>query len=267
MHKFTHLYDNNEITGKIYVQTQALFLDAVLGFSKGDKDLFFEYILAVMHKLHATRYHLGNYEMFEKMEYEEVSTRDIDETRECLELISEVEAFLFQVKSSLDMLVKLLDAVLGKGIVRTQTYIKYGEKLIKGLEQYKQSNGANKKAVDALIYLITADKEDWIKTTIGWRNELNHIKGLRGYVFKKVIDSDGKIVIEKPTFKNKEVLPLLRTIYENNLNYHQDFIAYVVMLKLPSAFNLIPADKSKAVQEFGDLGEFVKWNLGFNAPN
>jgi len=135
--------EDEEIGGRIYLQMCALFFDALLA---EDKERFMLHAISVMHKLAATKYHLNNYQRIERQHYENARRtfkKNPHKTREAFELIFELEAFVFQIKSSLDMLVKLVDPVVGPDIIKTRTYSNEGDDLIKGLEQYKKKKGVN----------------------------------------------------------------------------------------------------------------------------
>jgi hypothetical protein len=56
------MWDDNEIGGRIFLQVQNLFVEAILA---NQKDIFFTHAFSVMHKLTATKYHLKNYERLE----------------------------------------------------------------------------------------------------------------------------------------------------------------------------------------------------------
>jgi hypothetical protein len=256
------IYNNDEITGRIYLQLCNLFIEPILD---KEKDCFFDYAFCVMHKLNATKYHLLDYIRIEKNEYDRIQklvNKGKCEMKEQLDLIFEFEAFLYQVKSSLDMLVKLLPPILGKGIVKTQTYGDKGEHLIKGLTQYKNKKGVNVNAVDNLIELIRSDKDSWLQTTIEFRDELNHHKGLKDYGFTLKSLPNGKYAVVKPKFNGFNTVDFMKLIYSNNIEYHQDFIALALAIKLPECFTLIPCDREHARTNLGDQNGYVKWSWG-----
>ena len=137
----TKMWEDDEIGGRIYLQLCNLFVDQIVS---DQKDSFFRHAFSVMHKLTATKYHLNNYEKIEQKQFQQARRKfkkNPNETRESFELIFELESFLYQVKSSLDMLIKLLEPIIGAGTVRTKTYSNKGEDLIKGLVQYKKKKG------------------------------------------------------------------------------------------------------------------------------
>jgi len=113
------LWDDPEICGRIYLQAVHLFANQLLA---DQWDVFFSHTSSVMHKLSATKYHLNNYCRIEEAEFQSLKTNppSTDKAFEAFELIFEIEAFLFQIKSSLDMLAKLLIPIIGNE-VRTVT--------------------------------------------------------------------------------------------------------------------------------------------------
>lgn len=257
------LWDDDEIGGRIYLQICNLFPEALL---KNEKDRFFKHAFTVMHKLTATKYHIKNYQRIENEQFnhfKKAFKKDPGHTREAFELIFELEAFLFQIKSSLDMLVKLMNPVLGEGIVRTHTYSNKGDDLVKGLTQYKNKNGVKVSAVDDLIGLIKEDKQVWIDRVIQIRDRLNHVEGLSDYHFTPAKLPNGEIVPLKPKFDGTDTLKFMKTIYENNLGYHQDFMCLALAVIAPGLC-LVPEETTRMNQAFGNhnSAQFVKWGWG-----
>lgn len=255
------MWDDQEIGARIYLQACNLFAGKLL--LKEQKDRFFTHAFAVMHKLSATKYHLENYRRMEAEQLEQANrqfSKDPSRTKEAFELIFELEAFLFQVKSSLDMLVKLLRPILGEHVVRTHTYGDKGEALIKGLRQYRKKKGVNLEAVDHLIFLAERHKEGWLERTVELRDELSHIEGLRNYQFRPIRMGDGSIVAQKPRFKNYETLKVLEVIYENNLVFHQDFMAFSLALLSPPGFVLGQRSESEPAPGFPpEVTKYIRW--------
>lgn len=261
------MYDDLEIGGRVYAQICHLFPDAFLS---DQKDRFFQHTFNVMHKLMATKYHFENYKRIEESQYKQAKKqfkKNPHGTREALELIFEIEAFLFQIKSSLDMLVKLLRPTIGDNVVKTTTYSNKGDDLIKGLNQYKKKQDANIEAVDNLIQIITDHKKDWIEKTITLRDELNHDRGLRDYKFMPKKLSNGNVVVIKPTLKKMNTIGFLKTVYSNNLIFHQDFTALSLALTVPKQIFLANEDLKNPIKEYGEkIGQYVKFCWKFNPP-
>lgn len=255
------MWEDQEIGARIYLQACNLFVGGLL--LKEQKDRFFTHAFAVMHKLSATKYHLENYRSIEAEQLEEANrqfSKDPSRTREAFELIFELEAFLFQVKSSLDMLVKLLRPILGEHVVKTHTYGNKGEDLIKGLKQYRKKRGVNVEAVNRLIGLAEMHKEGWLQRTVELRDELSHIEGVRNYQYRPMKTSDGRIVAQKPSFKNFETLETLEIIYQSNLIFHQDFMAFSLALLPPAGIVLGPKAESEVVAGFPpEAAKYIRW--------
>jgi hypothetical protein len=132
------MWNDEEIGGRIYLQACNLFAQNIL---RQEHGAFMAHAVSVMHKLTATKYHLANYERVEVEERaiaEKLYKGGSANRREAFPLIFELEAFLFQVKSSLDMLAKLLNPIIGQGNVKTSTYGAKGDGLVKGLEAYRK---------------------------------------------------------------------------------------------------------------------------------
>jgi len=260
--------DDHEICGRLYLQTCELFAAQFL--SEDAKNKFFNSVFASMHKLTATKYHLKNYERIERQQYEYWRRRfrrhrpddgAAYDTSEAFELIFELDAFLVQVKSSLDMLVKLLDSTLGQNIVSTHTYGDKGEKVIKGLEQYKKKDGVRSRVVDELVRMIREDKDLWLGKAVSLRDELTHVNALRGYQFEPLQLPNGEISAKKPSFRGQETVPLMRLIYQNNVEFHQDFMCLTLALKAPPVLELAEIERESSRKRHGNVpsAEYVKW--------
>ncbi len=259
------MWSDDEINGRIYLQLCNLFTDQILS---DKKDLFYKYATSCMHKLTATKYHLENYRNIEKRQFKEASRlfkKNPSTTREAFELIFEFEAFLFQVKSSLDILVKLLIPIVGTGIIKTATFGKKGNDLIKGLEQYKKKKDINVTATDNLIQIIKYHQGNWLEKAIEFRDELNHYEALNDYKFTPQKLQSGEIIAIKPKFKGNNTLNYMDTVYSNNLILHQDFMVYSLWLIAPKPFILMPQDPIEAKKAFNHKSsEYIKFCWGMN---
>lgn len=259
----TKMWDDDEINGRIYLQLCNLFTDVLLS---DKKDLFFKHAMSCMHKLSATKFHLENYRRQEKHQYKEATKlfkKNQNTTREAFELIFEFEAFLFQIKSSLDILVKLMIPILGKGIIKTATFGKKGDDLIKGLEQYKKKKDSNIEAAENIINILKYHKSNWLEKTIKFRDELNHYEALNDYKFMPRQLPTGEVIAEKPKFKGNNTLQYMDTVYSNNLILHQDFMVYSLSLIAPKAFILMPQDPKEAKKTYNHKSaEYVKFCWG-----
>ena len=265
----TRVWTDHEIIGRFYLQ--ACRLQVQNYFPESEKNEFFRNISALMHKLHATRYHLENYKKIEIRELKAAQKgfkKHPNETREAFDLIFELEAFLFQVKSSLDMLVKLLNPIIGRALVSTKTYEKKGESIIKGLEQLKNKKNSRKEEIDQLIKLIRSDKDSWIETVVDYRDELNHFKGLNNFKFIPRQLRHNQIIAEKPRFKGSEVVSFMQTIYRNNIEFSHDFVCVALSIRMRTGIYLGADTEENALKYFDNMpsAKFVKycWYLKTN---
>ncbi len=262
----TKLWTDEEIGGRLYLQACKLDVQGFL--SNAEKDDFFDKLFSVMHKITAMKYHLDNYQQIEKRllnKARRLFKKDPNTTIEAFELIFELESFLFQLKSSLDMLVKLLIPIIGKGIVGTQTFGNKGDKLIKGLEKFKSKKDVNVNAIDDLSTLIRDDKDSWLEKVIKIRDHFNHIEGLRFFQFIPRKLPNGNIVPQKPKFQNIQTVPFMKLIYSNNLEFHQDFMCLLLAIRLPTGLFLIEANPQQCQKEFNlKAARFIKFAWGGN---
>lgn len=258
------MWEDDEITGRIGIQLQHLFAQELLS---DQKDRFYTHAFSVMHKLSALKYHLKNYERIESAQYQLARVlfeKYPHKTREAFELIFEAEAFLFQVKSALDMLVKLVDPVIGDHRVKTHTFANDGDDLIKGLRQYTKQNGVNVNGVEDLIKVIELHQEGWIRKAIELRDEFNHVKGLNDYMFLPKKLPSGEVIPVKPTLKGIGTLKFFKVIYSNSAVFHQDFMVYSLALKAPAALFLAPEDEQRAIEQWKHFGKYVKFCWGMS---
>lgn len=261
------LCKDNEICGKIYAQFCYLISNIVI--DEKDKTLFIEILSSLMHKLSAVRYHLKRYFDEEKNEFHNCKKRFAKDPNVCIEafeLIFEFESFLFQVKSALDILAKLLNVAVGEGIIATTTFGDKGQRIINGLEQLKRKKRVKLESIDALINLIQTDKEQWLAKIIEFRDELNHIKALQNYYFKLIPLPNGQRAIEKPKFKGIETVPLMETITQNVIDFSQDFMCLAFDLKVPRSFKLVLADIKNVEKDFDKFGKYIKYMYILEIP-
>lgn len=138
------------------------------------------------HKLYAVKYHMKAIEEeiekrvnnFKK-QYNAIS--GVGREQENLVLIYETEAFLFQVKSNLDLMIQALSSVVPSlkgsntfrhlGERRTDKYLA-GGKVIKRLKQSDEQE---------LYLLFETHRNDWIQQLTIWRDIISHYSGLRNF--------------------------------------------------------------------------------------
>lgn len=170
----------------------------IMGATKGQADLLLrgiptltpetvdkviEVVISIGVKLSSLRYHSKHFRQAQELRKREI---EADEKIKGIitkgmvisekEMIFEFEAYLFQLKSALDMLVKLFVPIFGSKQTDISTYGKAGEKVITYLHQLKK----NKKKklthsrIDLLIELITQARDPWLKPLIALRDTSSH---------------------------------------------------------------------------------------------
>lgn len=272
---FTKLWLDLEIAGRVYLQAQALFADQIAGAEK-DK-LYGEILFDVMHKLSAVKFHLESYRRTEQTLYEqhvEAFRKNPNENAECFPLIFAFESFMFQMKSCLDMLVKIFEIVPMPNAPKTHTYGDKGENLLKALkasrDQYEKSIQGGKSdasrridQVDAMIQLVEQARDGWLAEAVDLRDTISHYAAAKNFVFKPVMTHQG-IDAEKPrlTQRGKAVdpVPLLQSVYAALVEFAQDFMCRALHLRMRLPVELAPVEQGFA-EAFGgkECAHFIKW--------
>jgi len=192
---------------------------------------FIKRIRNVDHKLYAVKYHLKNYEQAESDKIKEFSKNHkppagvqmmIEEPR----LIYEVEAFLFQVKSCLDVLSKVHEPAFG---FNRCSFGDEGDKVINRLKRNRPTplNEYTKK----IIKLIEDAQDAWIVELIKMRDEVTHFSRLEGFdcfIEDPYIGGD-TANIYYPTMPNKRrVLEYCQEIWKRLLSFCEDFLRFTL---------------------------------------
>jgi hypothetical protein len=160
------------------------------------------------HKLHAVRYHLDNYEQAEGAKVGEFGHNykppaGAQMIKEEPALIYEVEAFLFQVKSCLDILAGVLKPALGFN------YCSFGDKGDDVIRQLRNNCPASLRAHAEKIAKLVEDAQDaWLVEVIKMRDEVTHYSRLEGFsCFIQDPYLGGCIAtIHYPTMPNKQTV-------------------------------------------------------------
>ena len=181
----------------------------------------------VDHKLHAVKYHLDNYEQAESDKVEELS-RDyrpptgvqmvIAEPR----LVYEVEAFLFQARSSLDVLSWVLKPVFGF------PYCSFGDKGDNTIKQLRNNSPARLAAcADIIIALIEDAQDAWLVELVKMRDQVTHYSRLEGFncFMEDPYVGGGIASIHYPTMPSKQrVLEYCQNVWELLLSFCEGFL-------------------------------------------
>ncbi len=198
-----------------------------LTLSNDDKQDFVKRIDNIDHKLHAVKYHLNNYEQAESDKVKELSKNYkppagvqmvIEEPR----LIYEVEAFLFQTKSCLDVLSWVLKPAFGF------SYCSFGDKGDDTIKQLKNNCPAKlATCAEKIIRLIEDAQDAWLVELIKMRDQVTHYSRLEGFncFMEDPYTGDGITNIHYPTMPNKQrVLEYCQNVWELLLSFCEDFL-------------------------------------------
>jgi hypothetical protein len=233
-------------------------------FPEEKKGEIIECLISLMGKLQSLKYHSDKYSVLEDQLYLESVKRFQEQpssTKEAIELISEIEAFLMQLKSCLDILVKILIPTIGKDYIKSKTFANKGEDIIKGLKKYKTKKNVHEKAVDALIDLIQEDKDRWLTQIINLRDTFAHYTSLRNYYFIPIKTEDGNMSAIRPSFNGIDTKILLSNLFQNTLDFCQDFLSIALVIPLPAILRLVPSSPAQMEESFGEHGKFIKYSL------
>lgn len=188
-----------------------------------------ERIRNVDHKLHAVKYHLNNYEQAEGDKIEEFRKNYKPPTgaQEIIEeprLIYEVEAFLFQVKSCLDVLSRVLEPVF------SFSHCLFEDEGDKVINRLKNSCPAELAPYgERIIRLIEDSQQAWIVELVEMRVQITHYSNLKGFdcFIRDPYVGGGIANIHYPTMPNKRrALEYCQDIWGRLLSFSEDFLRF-----------------------------------------
>lgn len=180
----------------------------------------------VDHKLHAVKYHLSNYEQAENDKIKEFNENYKPPTgaqmvAEEPKLIYEIEAFLFQTKSCLDVLSWVLKPSFGF------SYCRFGDKgdyIIKLLRNNCPAIFTT--YAESMIKLIEDAQEAWIVELIDMRDKITHYSRLEGFIcfIEDPYIGGSTANIHYPTMPNtRRALDYCQDVWRNLLGFCEDF--------------------------------------------
>lgn len=251
-----------EIMGRLYYQARELLLSQGFDFFKPkeeERDKFITNILNVTIKISAMQYHLKNYEQHEALCIEQIKAKcgaNSFISLQAYELLFELEAFIFQMKSALDLAVKFIEILFPKRF-KTKTFGAKGESLIKGLVNFKNDQDAKKEIVDSIISMIEDDQKTWLEQSITLRDTLGHFQTIAGYNYQaKKCGNGWEIVV--PRIAGIDVLKYMKTTYSNCLEFVQDFMCLVIGMFLPKSVSV--GVRNSNVSSIGEpFNQYIKF--------
>jgi len=190
-----------------------------------------ETISDVDHKLHAVKYHLDNYSRAEEARIKELQVNyrpptgvqiSVDEPG----LIYEIESFLFQTKSCLDILSSALKPGFGFPYC---SFGGQGDDIIKLLQRNcpKPLNTHAQK----IVILIEDAQDAWLIDLIKMRDNVTHYSRLHGFhcFIEDPYIGGQSVIIHYPTMPNgRRALEYLQEIWEKILGFCHNFLELAV---------------------------------------
>lgn len=239
----TRIKADPEVMAKIWLQLTH-FKDAIQIPQKRKEDLY-GWAIDLTKKLMSVKSHGENLLRILNEEFEKRS-KDTEPTNITVIDVStgaerELEAFLMQGKSTLDVLVKIFVPLFG---LKLHSYGDAGAKVVKALR--RNLNAQQLARAEHLISLIEQDKE-WIdKWFSTHRDTITHYRPIKSSGFVTPPITDGKPRHAPPkTEDGIHFHELVVTLYGNLLTFCEDFTALAVSITFPPPFviGVIPEDK------------------------
>lgn len=165
------------------------------------------------------------------------------------EMLYEFEAFCFQFKSSLDMLVKILGPSLEPKGGSAKNYGDKGNVVIKYLEPKKNNNKLATGRIEYLIELIESARDPWLRSMIDVRDNLTHKRPYIHFGFSW--DSQNNVV--KPPMADIDgvatsIVDLMEIQAGHLIGYVREFIAWTLACAIPLEIHLQPMEEIEKVQ-------------------
>lgn len=226
-----------EINGRFYYQAREILgpnFDIFLN-EPSQRQRFMDVMLDTMVKCDAIQYHKDQFSGVRQAFIAHIELGgDITETGH--ELLFELEAFLFQMKSALDIGVKLLGVLIPQRFP-TFTFSGKGDKLIRALEQFGHDKTAKSELVTGMVKMLQDDREAWLEQAITLRDTISHFKTFAEFRYRKV-DVDGKPMCVSPQVAGRPAQEYIDLTYKNCLEFLQDFMCLSIGLFLPPNFSV-----------------------------
>ncbi len=202
-----------------------------LGLSDADRREFAERLGHVDHKLHAVKYHLDNYRQAERDKVAEFGAdhkppTGVQMVMEEPRIMYEVESFLFQVKSCLDVLSRVIEPAFR---IRCHQFSDSGDAVINVL----QSNcpATLSAQAESMTKLIEDAQEAWIVELVEMRVQITHYSSLEGFnCFVEDPYTGGGIArIHYPTMPNtRRALEYCQDVWDQLLGFCDEFLKLAV---------------------------------------
>lgn len=216
--------------------TQLVQCQKTTDFSEKEEKDFLSLVLLIAIKLAAVWSHKEKYseieiQLINKARTNPVILGKIDNQIELSQdLFIEFDEFLYQVKSCLDHLVKILTVCLGKKVWSIETFRNKGEKVKKTIGKCFP---VKFRPIGQALILHIEDNEFWLKEIIAARDKITHfLDGGISYenftVFIKKNGNDEKLIF--PTWAPQQTIKQLMEVVWNNLLFFSEDFSHLSLL-------------------------------------
>lgn len=192
-----------------------------------------EKLIDCRHKLHAVRYHLHTLkteisERVKEFEKSYSAGSGIAQEMENPRLVYETEAFLFQVKSSLDLLAQTLGCV----VPPINSVHTFRSKRIDGVEQTGGTviSALLANGFEELGNLFESHRKTWIQELVDMRDTITHYSHLRHFhcFIEEPYMGGGQVTIHYPTMPSGiRVDTYCQTVYDKLLDLYRSALAFI----------------------------------------
>lgn len=256
---------DRDIEGAIVGQRE-LIINGIENLTEEQQGEINEITNAVLVKIGALRHHAKAFRTYQESRYQEIAQ---DESKVRLiqkgltvcerELTYEFDAYMYQFKSSLDMLVKILGYIFEGNPKVPQTYGNSGEGVIDYLGKKKRHFQRQGRLaplieyrIDRIIELIRGARAPWLKPLIDWRDTISHYNPILTIGFGWNAEENA---LQRPlAIISEEPRPLLQVIegqVQTLIKYSAEFIARSISYRFPDNVELSPLKEAEK-ERFGD---------------
>jgi hypothetical protein len=254
--RLTVVVSDKEITDRIYTQCCSLMPSGYLPSERCQR--FFSAVMEVMKKLERAKYHADRCKLLARQPPASPlpAGPHLVHGDQTTGVEAEVEAFLFQAKSTLDLLCRVLAEATG---IKARTFGPKGEKvtnaLLRNVGKERQQRAAD------LIGLIEGD-QGWLGRMVELRDEVTHSRALQSSGVQIRSVGDAIIVTEPMDGHGMPFSQTVATLYFNLLTFCEDFVALTLGLSMPSGLGLRVVGRSDRADTAKPKYEVVAYGPG-----
>jgi hypothetical protein len=204
-------------------------------------------------KLSALRYHCKRFKLLQEQRLRELESdeRALEAIKRGViicekEMVFEFEAFFFQMKSCLDMLVKLFVPIFDSKHASISTYGDKGKDVITHLQQLKKNKKLNLTLgrVDWLMELVQQAKDPWLKPLIALCDTVSHYRSFIGIGFSWDAGANAvRVPMAHASGSEYPLVEIMEKEAEQMIDYSREFVARTVLCGVPLNIYFHPMTK------------------------